>query len=368
MTNSRINRLKELISAAGLDALAVNPGPSLVYLTGLHLHLMERPMIALFTPGGESALVIPELELAKAKNLPFSPQVFTYNDDPSTWAAVYRKACAALHLEGKTIGVEPTRLRFLELRILESGAPQAHFVSAQACLAALRIQKDAGEIASMRKAVKMAQDALTATLPRVKAGVTEKEIAAELMMQLLRAGCDPDTAFGPIVSGGPNSANPHATPSDRALVPGDLLVIDWGAMSDGYASDLTRTFAIGKMEPELARIAELVLGANAAGRAAGRPGLPAGAVDHAARAVIEQGGYGAFFTHRTGHGLGMEGHEEPYMYAENTLLLAEGMTYTVEPGIYLPGRNGVRIEDNVVVTANGAESLSDMPRPVAVID
>ena len=368
MTTARINRLKDLLSTAGLDALVLNPGPSMVYLTGLHLHLMERPMVVIFTPTGESALVIPELEIAKAQNLPFSPQVFTYNDDPSTWAAVYRKACAALHLDGKTIGVEPARLRVLELRMLESGAPQAHFVSAQASLAVMRMQKDAGEIASMRKAVRIAQDALTATLPRIKVGVTEKEIASELMMQLLRAGCDADVAFDPIVSGGPNSANPHASPSDRALVTGDLLVIDWGAMSDGYVSDLTRTFAIGKMDAELARITSLVLDANAAGRAAGRPGLPAGAVDHAARAVIAQGGYGPFFTHRVGHGLGMEGHEEPYMYAENTLLLAEGMTYTVEPGIYLLGRNGVRIEDDVVVTAAGSESLSDMPRPVVVID
>ena len=136
MTTARINRLKELLPSAGLDALALNPGPSLVYLTGLHLHLMERPMIALFTPAGESALVIPELEIAKARDLPFSPQVFTYNDDPATWSDVYRKACAALGLEGKTIGVEPTRMRVLELRMLESGAPQAQFVSAQAILAA----------------------------------------------------------------------------------------------------------------------------------------------------------------------------------------------------------------------------------------
>jgi Xaa-Pro dipeptidase len=192
-------------------------------------------------------------------------------------------------------------------------------------------------------------------------------LASELVLQLLRAGSDSEFPFSPIVAGGPNSANPHAVPTDRKLVAGDMLVVDWGATVDGYFSDLTRTFAVSKIEKEMAVIAGLVLNANAAGRAAARPGITAGSVDQAARAEIERGGYGAQFTHRTGHGLGMEGHEEPYIFGENKLILAEGMTFTIEPGIYLRGRGGVRIEDNMVITADGAESLSDMPRPVAVL-
>ena len=140
------------------------------------------------------------------------------------------------------------------------------------------------------------------------------------------------------------------------------LVVDWGAACRGYFSDLTRTFTVGSVEAEFSRIGELVFQANSAGRAASRPGIPAGDVDRAARQVISAGGYASFFTHRTGHGLGMEEHEAPYIFAENTLQLAPGMTYTVEPGIYLPGRGGVRIEDNVVITPEGHESLSDMPR------
>jgi Xaa-Pro dipeptidase len=169
------------------------------------------------------------------------------------------------------------------------------------------------------------------------------------------------------VSGGPNSADPHASPTDRPLALGDLLVIDWGASVDGYFSDLTRTFGIGEVEPELAKIARVVLDANAAGRAAGRPGLTAGQVDHAAREVITRAGYGVYFTHRVGHGLGMEGHEDPYMFGENAMPLVVGMTYTVEPGIYLPGRGGVRIEDDVYVTADGSASLSDCPRELAYL-
>jgi Xaa-Pro dipeptidase len=173
--------------------------------------------------------------------------------------------------------------------------------------------------------------------------------------------------FAPIVSGGPNAANPHASPSDRKIRRGDLLVVDWGAAVDGYISDLTRTFAVGDADEECRKIHALVLEANAAGRAAGKPGAPCAAVDKAARAVIEKAGYGQYFTHRTGHGIGMEGHEDPYMRGDNLQLLEPGMAYTVEPGIYLPERNGVRIEDNLVITENGTDCLSDMPRELRVV-
>jgi Xaa-Pro dipeptidase len=151
------------------------------------------------------------------------------------------------------------------------------------------------------------------------------------------------------------------------LTAGDLLVVDWGASYRGYVSDLTRTFAIGEVEPEYRQIARIVAEANAAGRAASRAGIAAGAVDRAARDVIERAGYGEYFTHRVGHGIGLEGHEPPYMFGENTLVLAEGMAFTVEPGIYLPERGGVRIEDNVVITAEGAETLSDLPRELLTL-
>lgn len=161
--------------------------------------------------------------------------------------------------------------------------------------------------------------------------------------------------------------NPHASPTERKLQAGDLLVVDWGAAYEGYISDLTRTFAVGEVDDECAKIYKIVQEANAAGRAAGKPGVPCAAVDIATRDVIEKSGYGKYFTHRTGHGIGMEGHEEPYMRGDNMQLLEVGMAYTVEPGIYLPNRNGVRIEDNIVITENGADCLSDMPREIRVV-
>jgi Xaa-Pro dipeptidase len=363
----RLSRLSQSIQAAGLEALVLNPGPSMVYLTGLHFHLSERPYVMIFCPGQEPVLILPGLELVKAHTSPIKFKLFSFGDNPATWAGVFKQACASLGLGHAKVGVEPNQLRFLELRLLEGGAPAAIFESAAGILASLRMAKDTHEIASMSKAVGVAQRALQALLPSIRVGVTELELASELTVHLLKAGGDSGLPFAPIVAGGPNSANPHAVPTDRPLAPGDLLVIDWGASVEGYFSDLTRTFAIGQVDPELANLAKVVLEANAAGRGAGKPGLPAGMVDHAARGVIEKAGYGPYFTHRVGHGLGMEGHEEPYMFGENEMLLAAGMTYTVEPGIYLPGRGGVRIEDDVVVTTNGSRSLSDYPRELTVL-
>ena len=219
----------------------------------------------------------------------------------------------------------------------------------------------------MKRAVQIAQSALEATIPLIKVGMTEKELAAELVIQIFKHGSDPEIPFSPIVSGGLNSANPHASPTDRPLEPGDLLVVDWGAAFDGYMSDLTRTFAVGEVDAEYAKIHRIVQEANAAGRAAARSGARCAEVDIAARSVIEKAGYGVFFTHRTGHGIGMEGHEDPYMRGDNEQILEPGMAFTVEPGIYLPGRNGARIEDNVVITEHGADCLSDMAREIRVV-
>lgn len=367
MTTTRFSRLFAAMSAAGLEALALNPGPSLVYLTGLNFHLMERPTVVIATLPDRVTIIMPRLEAAKLARSLVPMTDFQFDDNPAEWQATFNTACQHLGLDGKTVGVEPNRLRFLELNFLQQAAPHARFVSASGILESLRIQKDAGEVVLMRQAVKIAQNALLATLKLAKVGMAERELAAELSIQMLRAGADPDLAFAPIVSSGPNSANPHASPSDRPLTPGDLLVIDWGAVYQGYVSDLTRTFAVGDVEAEYRKIAKIVADANAAGRAAARPGIVAGDVDRAARAVIDQAGYGPYFTHRTGHGLGMEGHEPPYMFAENTLVLAEGMAFTVEPGIYLPERGGVRVEDNVIITATGAETLSDLPRELLTI-
>lgn len=367
MTQSRFDKLNASLRTSDLDAVILNPGPTLTHLTGLRFHLMERPVVLLFAKDQVPAIVLPELELQKVASLPYDLQVFAYPENPSEWGSVFRKATQTLGLDGKRVGVEPRQLRLLEFRYVRDGAPEAEYPDGSDVLSGLRLRKDGSEVEAMRRAAKIAQDALEATIPSIKVGLTEKEIAAELVTQLLKHGSEPELPFAPIISGGPNAANPHASPSDRKLQTGDLLVVDWGAAYDGYISDLTRTFAVGDVDDEYRKIHQIVQDANAAGRAAGKAGVPCAAVDKAARDVIEQAGYGVYFTHRTGHGIGMEGHEEPYMRGDNMQLLERGMAFTVEPGIYLPGRNGVRIEDNVVITENGADVLSDMPREIRIV-
>lgn len=367
MTQPRFDKLNASLQTSDLDAVILNPGPTLTYLTGLHFHLMERPVVFLFARDQDPAIVLPELELQKVASLPYKLHVFSYPENPAEWDDAFGKAVQALGLDGKQIGVEPRQLRLLEFRHVKNGAPKADYPDASNILSGLRLKKDKAEVDAMRAAVKIAQDALEATIPSIQVGMTESQLASELVVQLLKHGSDSEMPFAPIVSAGPNSANPHASPSDRKLQTGDFLVVDWGASHAGYISDLTRTFAVGEVDAEYGKIHKIVQESNAAGRAAANPGVPCANIDNAARDVIEKAGYGVYFTHRTGHGIGMEGHEEPYMRGDNMQLLEPGMAFTVEPGIYLPGRNGVRIEDNVVITEDGADVLSDMPREMRVV-
>ena len=367
MSKSRLDRLNSLLRKSKLDGAVLNPGPTLTYLTGVRFHLMERPVVLLVAPDRSPALVLPELEMAKVGQIPYEVLPFPYPEDPLAWDAAYVRAVQALGLDGKQIGLEPRSMRLLEFRYVKAAAPEAGFPDASEALGELRLRKDSHEIEAMRKAVQIAQEALTALLPQVKVGMTERDLAGELVVQLLRHGSDSEMPLTPIVSAGPNSANPHASPTERKIQRGDFMLFDWGATFGGYISDLTRTYAIGEIEPELKKIHSVVQEANAAGCAAARPGSPCSAVDAAARAVIEKAGYGRFFTHRTGHGIGMEVHEDPYMRSDNAQILEPGMAFTVEPGIYLPDRNGVRIEDNVVITESGVDVLSDMPRDLSVL-
>lgn len=368
MATNRFSHLLQLLQSSEIDSLALNPGPTLKYLTGLSFPLLERPTVVIIAPPAKPVIILPELEASKVDTAVIDLTRYTFSDNPATWQAAFDKACHELKIDGQKLGVEPAGMRFLELNLIQGGAPKVKFVSSENIISQLRIQKDEEEIGLMRMSVQIAQNAMSATIPYIKAGVAEREIASELTVQLLRAGSDSEFPFTPIVSAGPNCANAHAVPTSRQLAPGDTLIIDWGASYQGYHSDITRTFAIGSIDPELKKVYQIVAEANAAGRAAARPNVAAGEVDKAARAVIEKTGYGSYFYHRTGHGLGIEIHEPPFIFAENTVSLLPGMTFTIEPGIYLSGRGGVRIEDDVAITETGSESLTDFDRHLIIIE
>lgn len=363
----RIQRLVDRMRATGVDAVALVPGPNMAYLTGLRGHLSERPTIAFFPLTGQPALLVPGFEAANAERAPrpIAWRFFTYTDEEGPDGACAR-ACASLGLAGRRLAVERLTMRVLELEMVQRDAPGVEIVPAEPMLADMRMAKDAAELDRMRRAVAIAEEALARTLPEIRPGMTEQEVAAALMAHLLKGGTG-GMPFEPLVQGGPNSASPHASTGSRPLETGDILLIDFGAAVGGYYSDITRTFAIGDLDPELVKVHEIVQAANAAGRAAARPGVACQDVDRAARRVIEEAGYGPYFIHRTGHGLGLEVHEPPYIVAGNQRRLEVGMTFTVEPGIYLPDRGGVRVEDNVAVTEAGCETLTSFERRLQVI-
>jgi Xaa-Pro dipeptidase len=361
MHQDRLNRLHDLQVKAALDCVALMPGANLRYLTGLQVRPGERPYLAFFPVEGQPAFVLPALEATQAQErLPSDVQIFAYSDEEGHEHA-FEEAADALQLANRRVAVEFTKMRVMELRRLERAAPGVQILASEPWLGSLRAIKDATEVDAMRRAIEIAEAALQDILPEIRPGRTELEIAADLQIALLRRGGE-GLPFAPIVVSGPNSALPHAHASTRALQRGDLLTIDWGTTVDGYASDITRTFAIGPLSDDLAQVYDVVLAANQAGRLAARAGTTADAVDRATREVIARAGYGAYFVHRTGHGLGLEGHEPPFIVAGNLEQLRSGVTCTIEPGIYLPGVGGVRIEDDVVVTDRGAESLTSLPR------
>lgn len=363
----RVERTRALMQQAELQALALVPGPTLFYLTGLSFHLMERPILALLLADRPPCMVVPELEAAKVAESGFEGEVFAYGEEQGAGAQAFRQAAQHAGLDRQRAGVESAHMRYLEFSLLGAAAPGLDWVAADGALSSLRAIKEPAEIASMQQAAVIAEQALEATLPLIRLDMTERELAAELTLQLLRAGSDSEAAFSPIVAAGPNSAQPHATPTDRPLQAGDLLILDWGARVGGYLSDMTRTFAVGEVEPELGAVHNIVQQANRAGVQAVGPGRQCGEIDRAARQVIEAAGYGEQFIHRTGHGLGLEAHEPPYIREGEDVRLVPGMTFTVEPGIYLRGRGGVRVEDDVLVTEDGVHSFTDCSRELRTV-
>ena len=349
MNDNRIQQLQQHLIANDLSGMALMPGPNMIYLSDIHTHMSERPVLFIVPAIGAPTVIIPTLEAMKAQAAGVPAERIFGWDDVGGFAGAFDSAAALLDMSTWTLGVEGLHMRVLELDQVQASAPGVQVRQADAVMSSLRRIKDEAEVAAMERAVAVAEQALEALLPRIALGMTEKQIAALLTQELLARGGE-SIAFGPIVSAGPNGASPHAVPTDRPIQQGDLLVIDWGVYVDGYPSDITRTFAVGDIDPELRHIHEIVREANAQGKLAARPGVTGAEVDRAARAVIEAAGYGEYFFHRTGHGLGLEIHEEPNMVAGNTAPLEPGNVFTIEPGIYLAGRGGVRIEDNIVVT------------------
>jgi Xaa-Pro dipeptidase len=366
MYAERLERLQAVLKEREIDCVALMPGTNIMYMSGLDFHLMERPTVGFIPAEGKPVFAIPALEKVKFDdNSPYDVELFPWTDNDGP-AAAFEAAIAALP-EVHTLAVEYLAMRVLELRIIQRHIPNAIVVDGNPIMDVLRQYKSAEEVAFMQGAVRISEQALEAVLAEVRPGMTEVEVAGMLSQAQLQAGGE-GAPFLPIVLTGERGALPHGVPTDRQIQDGDILLLDFGTRKGGYVSDITRTFVVGKpLDERQMTVYEAVRAANEAGRQAANPGVTCQDVDRAARKVIEEAGFGEYFIHRTGHGVGLDGHERPYIVEGNEVVLEPGMTFTVEPGIYIPGEIGVRIEDDVVITEDGSKSLTTFDRQIRVI-
>lgn len=362
---TRFDKLRRIMHEAGLDIVALIPGSNHRYLFDAVHYVLERPIVTFLAPEQEPVSVIPELEIPLFKRHARQSRIFSYTDAQG-YVGAFRDALDTLESSGKRIGVEGLNMRFFEGEIIRSAAPSAEVVDASTALAELRIIKDANEIAALRNAIQISEDALQATLEQVTIGMSEIELAAVLENEMKARGAG-GLSFQTILHAGGNTALPHSGPLEYRMQRGDPLLFDFGATYAGYCADITRVVFIGEATDAQRDFYAVVEAANAAGRQAARPGVTAESVDQAARQVIIDAGYERLMRHRTGHGLGMQAHEPPYVVEGNQRLLEPGMVVTIEPGIYRLGQIGVRIEDNVLITEDGADSLTTFPRTLQTI-
>ncbi len=343
----------------GIDCLLVSVGSDLPYLTGYEAMPLERLTMLVLTRDGPATLVVPELEAPRVRPGRFQILPWSETEDPIKHVVRHagRPTVAA-------IGDQTWSFFLLELF---SAMTDTTFVSAAAVMKELRIRKGPDEIEALRAAAHAVDRVLAGIPAEIRfEGRTEVQVARDVIDMTIEEGHD-EAKFW-IVASGPNAASPHHEPGDRVIQQGDSVVIDFGGRKDRYCSDVTRTFTVGPPSHNLAEVHAIVREANRVARAAVRPGVPAQEVDRAARAVIADAGYGDYFIHRTGHGIGMDGHEHPYLVEGNTEPLEPGMAFSIEPGIYLPGELGVRIEDICVATEDGIDVLNQADRHLIEVE
>ncbi|MGW5326491.1 aminopeptidase P family protein [Streptomyces sp. NPDC004014] len=360
---ARMERAARSAADAGLAGLLVAPGPDMVWLTGYTpTAVTERLTVLVLTPGRDPVLVVPTLEAPDAERASAASALtlrdWTDAKDP------YAVTAALLPDHGR-LGISDNTWA-MHLLGLQRILPGTSYAALTDALPMLRAVKDAAELKLLAAAGAAADQAFEEIRNMPFAGRRESDVGHDLAGLLRRFGHS-QVDFT-IVGSGPNGANPHHEVGDRVIQRGDMVVLDFGGLKDGYGSDTTRTVHVGEPTEEERRVHDVVRAAQEAGFRAVRPGAACQEVDRAARAVIADAGYGEYFIHRTGHGIGVTTHEPPYMIEGEERPLVPGMCFSVEPGVYLPGRFGVRIEDIVTVTGDGGRRLNNTTREMVVVD
>lgn len=359
---TRLERAQTIAAREGIDTLVITPGADLRYLTGYAALPLERLTCLVLSATGDPVLVVPALEKSAAVAAGVDFEIATWGETDDPFALVAKIAGSP-----STLGVDD-HMWVSRAFALQSAFPAAEQVLAGRIVQEMRIRKDQAEIDALREAGE-AIDRVHLQVPTwIRPGRTEREVGADIARAIIDEGHE--TVDFVIVGSGPNGASPHHELSDRVIEAGDPVVIDiGGTMPSGYCSDSTRNYlAGGEVPADYATFYTVLAEAQDAQRAYARPGVTAESVDRVGRDIIAAAGFGDQFMHRTGHGIGQETHEEPYIVSGNERVLEEGMAFSIEPGIYLEGRFGARIEDIVVCTGDGIECLNNTPRELVRID
>jgi Xaa-Pro aminopeptidase len=360
----RMRRAASEAADRGIDALLITPSPDYLYLLGYRAPAMERLTCLVIPAEGEPTLVLPRLEQPLARHelgdLAEDIELVAWDETDDPIRIVQRAVGGALR-----VGVQDQMWARFALR-LRAALDPAELVEAGPSMSALRSVKTGEEISRLRAAAEAADDAMRAIAAEPLSGRTEADVSTWIRELLLAAGHQ-EAGFA-IVASGPNAASPHHTAGERRIESGDAIVLDIGGIRDGYCSDTSRTAFVGPPDPEFVALYEVLREAQRAACDAVQPGVPAAEIDAVARDIIGEAGYGDAFIHRTGHGIGLETHEEPYLVSSNPAPLVEGNAFSVEPGIYIRDRWGARIEDIVICTAGGGERLNTSTTELLVVD
>ncbi len=362
--SDRYADIRQVARDLNVDAVALVPGPNFTRTMGQAFMSHERPFVVVIPVQGEPAAIVPNLELGSWVQVGFEGAVFDWRDQDG-----YQAAFDDLmqHMPLNSVAVEGQVMRVFVHHALRQAMPQIDIVDGERAISGLRAIKTDDDIAALQAAIDISERALATTLSTVRAGQTEKEIESHLVRELFVEGAD-EMAFAPIVTAGAESARPHGhARADYAVQPGDALLFDFGARKHGFAADITRTVFVDHVTDEGRAVYETVLAANEMGHKIARAGVTAHDIDDAVIGVLEASPFADRIRTKTGHGLGREVHEAPYIMRGNNQVMQSGMVFTNEPGLYELGNFGVRIEDDVLITETGCRSLTTFPKELIIV-
>lgn len=363
--NTRLQKLSDWMKEKNIQVCFVSSPENVFYFSGFLSNPHERLLGLAVFQNEEPFLVCPALDKTDAKNAGWEYEIITYSDIENPWELVHKSINNRVN-NIENAAIEKEHMNVERYEVLTQMFSGANFISGEEILRQLRMIKDEKELSIMRQACELADYAVEVGCSEIKEGKTELEVLAGIEFALKKKGVS-EMAFSTLVLTGTNAASPHGSPGMTKIQKGDFVLFDLGVMVDGYRSDITRTVAFGDISEKQREIYETVLKAQQAAVEACKPGVSCSQIDLTARNMISEAGYGEYFLHRLGHGLGISVHEYPSVTETNPLLLQPGMVFTIEPGIYVPEIAGVRIEDDMVITKDGAETLTKFPKELQII-